>query len=217
MYAVDFHQFSESLVRAIEAKDIYTAGHSDRVALLTGELARFMNLPEEKIAYYHIAGHVHDIGKIGIPDGILLKSGRLTNKEYELMQEHSEMGWRILQGINGLEEMSTMVRHHHERYDGKGYPDGLKGEAIPEGAAVIGVADAFDAMTTTRSYRVSISISEACRRIKDDRGAQFHPRVVDAFLRLIKDGSGFLEEYFARDAVSERKRQFMSFNSIKET
>ena len=156
-----FHSFIRSLVKTIEAKDIYTAGHSDRVADISEKIAKKLGLDNELSGEIHIAAHLHDIGKIGIPEGILLKSSKLSFGEYEVIKEHSEKGYDILKDIEGFYNIALIVKHHHERYDGNGYPDKLKGDDIPLGAAIIRVADSFDAMTTTRNYKKTMSYDEA--------------------------------------------------------
>lgn len=170
----------DSAVNAIEAKDVYTKGHSDRVAGLAQLIAERMDLPysEKEVAQ---AGLLHDIGKIGISERILTKPGSLTDEEYQIIKSHPEKGAQILEPLVMFKKSAAAVRHHHERYDGKGYPDGLAGEEIPLLARVIAVSDAFDAMTSDRPYRKAFSYDIARQKILSASGTQFDPAVVEAF------------------------------------
>lgn len=181
---VDIHALIESLVRALESRDTYTAGHSQRVSDLAAGLASELRLPASDCTAIHIAGDLHDIGKIGIPDGILLKSGALSAAEREIIQTHPVIGFEILKGVDGLEQVALMVRHHHERFDGQGYPDGLQGDGIPLGARILAIADSYDAMTSNRTYRPVKSPSEALSELWRERGRQFDPYLVACFCTL---------------------------------
>ena len=181
---ITFHSFLESLSNALEARDQYTAGHSDRVANLSELIARDMKMSEEECEAIHIAGHLHDIGKIGIPDGILLKTGSLRACEYEVIKEHSRIGWKILKDIPGLESIAEIVLHHHERIDGSGYPEGLKDEMISPGAKIIAVADTYDAMTTFRTYKDPVSPSEALKIIKNESGIKYSTEAVESLINI---------------------------------
>ncbi|MBP1626503.1 MAG: hypothetical protein H6Q00_978 [Holophagaceae bacterium] len=183
---IDIHAFIESFVSTLEAKDSYTAGHSQRVSDLAASLAHELRLPPSEVSAIHIAGDLHDIGKVGIPDGILLKSGQLTPAEYQVIQTHSVIGFDILKRVKGLEEVARMVRHHHERYDSRGYPDGLEGEAIPLGARILAIADSFDAMTSNRTYRPVRSPDAALEELWRERGKQFDPYLVACFCGLLQ-------------------------------
>lgn len=183
---IDFHLFIESLLRTIELKDMYTAGHSRRVSEITEQLCLDCGMSEADCEYLHVVGHVHDIGKIGIADGILMKSGQPTPAEYQLIQQHTVIGASIFENLPGLDRMARIIRHHHERYDGKGYPDGLKGDAIPLESAIIAVADSFDAMTTYRSYKAALTLERARDEMRRNRGTQFHPGICDLFLDLLE-------------------------------
>ena len=183
---IDFHSFIRSIIKTIEAKDLYTAGHSDRVADLAERTAIRLDLPSHEIEIIHIAGHLHDIGKIGIPEGILLKSGKLNFEEFELLKRHSVIGYEILSEIKGFRKIAACVRSHHERPDGTGYPDHLTEKEIPRGALIITVADAFDAMTTDRVYKKTISVEQAAAEIRHLQGRQFAPFAAEAFLDVIK-------------------------------
>ncbi len=182
---IDFHLFIESLTRTIELKDMYTAGHSRRVSEIAEQVCKDAGMSDKKCDYLHIIGHVHDIGKIGIADGILMKSGKLHPAEYFLIQQHTVIGASIFENLPGLDRMADIIRHHHERFDGKGYPDGLKGDEIPLESAIIAIADSFDAMTTYRSYKAALTMEQAYDEIRDNRGSQFHPEICDIFLGLL--------------------------------
>lgn len=191
---IDFHSFILGIVKTIEAKDIYTAGHSTRVADISELIAKELNMNEDEIEIVHYAGHLHDIGKIGIPDGILMKTGRLITEEYELIKRHSIIGYSILCEIRGFEKIAKAVRYHHERPDGKGYPDGLKENEIPIEASIIAVADAFDAITSQRTYNASRSNTDALEEIIRLSGTQFSPDVVKAFCRVIEKNNFFSKD-----------------------
>ena len=172
-----------SLAYALEAKDKYTSGHSQRVAEMSVAIARGLDLPQDSISKIELAGQVHDIGKIGVRESVLNKSVRLTDEEFKHIKCHCEIGERILTPIVEDEEILQMVRHHHARYNGSGYPDGLRGSQIPLGARILAVADAFDAMTSERPYRQAMSVETACAEIKHGKGTQFAPEVADVFLK----------------------------------
>jgi len=174
-----------ALATAIEAKDKYTSGHTERVvkyALAIADNIKQYQFTNESRENLRIAALLHDIGKIGIPEEILNKKGYLTEKEKKFIFRHPLVGIDILSPINELKEVIVGVKYHHERYDGKGYPFKLKGRKIPLIAAIISVADSFDAMTTDRPYKKAFSKEEALEEIKRNRGKQFHPVVVDAFI-----------------------------------
>ncbi len=173
-----------ALAYALEAKDVYTSGHSQRVTEVSVTIAKHLGLPKETIEKIRLAGLVHDIGKIGIRESVLNKPGNLTEEEYEHIKLHSETGERILKPIVDDEEILKAVRHHHERYDGTGYPDGLKGEQVPRLARIIAVADTFDAMTSERPYRKALTKEAACAEVERCRGTQFDPQAADAFLEV---------------------------------
>lgn len=183
-------QTIKSLVQALEARDKYTRGHSDNVARYTVMIARHFLEREEEIGRYQLSAQLHDIGKIGVPDAILLKPGRLTDEEMRIMQTHPGKGSDILAPIPSLQDVIPGVRWHHERMDGKGYPDGLKGMEIPLQARVIAVADTFDALTSNRPYRLGCTVEKALAIIRAAADTQFDPEVVDVFCRAIVE-SGF--------------------------
>lgn len=183
-----------ALASAIEAKDQYTAGHTERVTKYALAIARQMaaNASAQFLPGFledlHIAGLLHDIGKIGIPESILCKTGQLTPEESHVMKQHTLRGVEILKPLTELEECLKGVKYHHERYDGKGYPEGLKGDEIPLIAAIIAVADTLDAMTTDRPYRQAISKGAAIAEIRKNAGIQFHPLVVGAAVEAFEQG-----------------------------
>lgn len=183
-----------ALAAAIDAKDHYTHGHTSRVTSLSLALANKLAQKNKKVfnekflENLHIASLLHDIGKIGIPESILNKPAPLDEEEKKVMQSHPFVGTAILQPIKELGDAILGVRYHHERYDGSGYPEGLKGEHIPTIAAIISVADAFDAMTTDRPYRRGLSKDEAIAQIKDLKGQQFNPDIASAFIELYQEG-----------------------------
>ncbi|MBI2104291.1 MAG: HD domain-containing protein [Candidatus Omnitrophica bacterium] len=175
-----------ALALAVEAKDPYSAGHSKRVGFYATQIAEEMGLGEEILRTLNDAGILHDIGKIGIKDEILLKPGALTPDEQKIMQQHPVIGEAIVKPVRSLGKVVALVRHHHERYDGMGYPAGLKGEAIPLGARILAVADTYDAMVTDRPYRKRLSVEETKREFKKGAGSQHDPAVVDALLRVLE-------------------------------
>ncbi len=173
-----------SLVYALEAKDEYTSGHSQRVAEISVAIAGELELPHQDIQDIKLAGLIHDIGKMGIRASILNKPERLTDSEFKQIKAHPEIGEHILTPIVKDKPILNMVRHHHERYDGNGYPDGLCGEQVPLGARILAVADAYDAITSERPYRQAMSNKVARDIINRCKGSQFDPKVADAFLGI---------------------------------
>lgn len=173
-----------SLARIIDHRDATTFHHSERVAANAARLARALGLPEDQVSLIEQAAGVHDVGKIGVPDAVLLKPGLLTSDEQVTMRRHTELGAQILTGFRQFRPGADIVRHHHEQWDGGGYPDGLAGTAIPLGARVVAVVDAFDAMTSDRPYRVALDRAEALSRVADGAGQQWDPEIVRAFLKL---------------------------------
>ncbi len=178
----------QALSRTLEAKDPVTSGHAERVSEYSVAIARGLGLSEVRIDNIMYAGLLHDIGKIGVSDSVLQKPGRLTDDEYDTIKEHSSIGADILRDIDFLRNASKIIRHHHERYDGKGYPDGIGGEKVPIESYILGVADAFDAMTNDRPYRKALTPEEARDVIKQEAGKQFHPRVADVFAKIFDKG-----------------------------
>jgi HD-GYP domain-containing protein (c-di-GMP phosphodiesterase class II) len=170
-----------ALSNAVEARDAYTGKHAERVAAYGMQIARAAGLPLERMPELEFGFLLHDVGKVAIPDAILYKPGKLTAEERALMARHAEIGTEIMRGIEFLEGALEIVRSHHERWDGGGYPDGLAGEEIPLGARVFAVADVLDALTTDRPYRRASSLREAREMIAAESGRQFDPRVIEAF------------------------------------
>lgn len=178
----------KALTSAIDASDPFTRGHSERVTAYSVEIAKEMGLSERRVQILEYAGFLHDMGKIALQHDILLKPGALTDDEWRIMRSHPEIGARIVSGLHFLSGAKQVVLHHHERFDGKGYPSGLRGDEIPLEARIVKVADAFDAMMSDRPYRTSLGLSTALAELRKGRGADFDPEVVDAFLRLIQTG-----------------------------
>ena len=176
----------KAFVKAIEARDPYTKEHSNRVTQIAILLGKALNCSEEEIDILRIAGPLHDIGKIGIRDQILLKKGRLTPEEFTKIKEHPEIGANIIAQLIVWDEHQLIIRHHHERYDGSGYPDGLKQKEIPFLARILSVADAHDAMASDRAYRKSMERDKIIKIITDGSNTQFDPEVVDIYLKLCR-------------------------------
>ncbi len=174
----------EALTAAIDAKDRYTCGHSQRVAHLSARLARAIGLGEATVKRLHIAGMVHDVGKIGVPERVLCKPGRLTDDEFAWIRRHPEMGYHILKDIPQLQDVLPGVLHHHERWDGNGYPHGLSGEGIDLFGRIIALADSFDAMSSNRTYRSAMSRDKVLEEIMNCAGTQFDPDLVPVFVKL---------------------------------
>ena len=175
----------KALAIAVDAKDTYTHGHSENVMNIAEEIARELSISEKDIGIIRDAGLLHDIGKIGIPGYILNKPGPLTYEEFNgIMKTHSTLGANIVRDVPFLRDLYKLILHHHEHYDGKGYPDGLRGEQIPIGARILHVADAFEAMTSNRPYRKSLGRAEALHRLSEESGRQFDPAIISAFLRI---------------------------------
>ncbi len=170
-----FHDLILCIISALEARDPYTSHHSSRVAEMTETICELMGLDEEEKEIYHIAAHLHDIGKIGIRDSVLLKEGKLDDEEWEIMKSHSEQGYNILMNAKSFEVVADVVKSHHERYDGKGYPDGLKGEDIPLGARIIAIADSIDAMISDRPYRKGMDTNVCREQIEKNTGIMYDP------------------------------------------
>jgi putative nucleotidyltransferase with HDIG domain len=182
----------ETLNATVEAKDPYTAGHSQRVQQIALAVGAQMDLDPARLDALKYGGLLHDIGKLAVPDAVLTKPDRLTADEYDVIKRHSEEGARIVGKLGRLHDAVPIIRHHHERWDGAGYPSRLAGESIPLEAAIVGLADAWDAMTTTRPYHRALRFEEAVAEIRNGRGTQFAPAVVDAFLAVLRTQPGVL-------------------------
>jgi putative nucleotidyltransferase with HDIG domain len=176
----------DALITAVDNKDRYTRKHSEDVTEYALWMAEELGLSEETMRTLRIGGLLHDVGKIGVPDEILRKPGRLTDEEFEIMKRHPRLGEMIVGGIPGMSSILDAVRSHHERWDGMGYPDRLKGEEIPFMGRLLAVADAFSAMTTDRPYRKGLNLDKALAEIRANIGTQFDPEMADAFLRAVE-------------------------------
>ncbi|HEV2489213.1 MAG TPA: HD-GYP domain-containing protein [Candidatus Acidoferrales bacterium] len=173
-----------SFNQLLDLKDLGTGVHSTRLAEWGMRVAQELNLSDCVLHDIEIAALLHDIGKIGVPDSILNKPGRLTHEEYALMKKHPEYGWAVLRLFPGFERVSLFILHHHESYDGSGYPAGLRAEEIPVGSRIVSVIDAFDAMVSNRPYRKGLPVEEAIRRLQKDSGTQFDADVVRCFVGI---------------------------------
>ena len=174
-----------ALSKAVDARDSYTAGHSERVAKIAMDIAQKLGFPKKKIEQLEIAALFHDIGKLGIPDSILLKPEKLNEAEIQIIQQHPIIGANILKDVIFLKDTLSIILHHHERYSGEGYPDGIKGDQIPIESRIISIADTYDAMTSDRPYRKGMSHLTAIDEIIRYKGIQFDPLLVNAFLSIV--------------------------------
>jgi putative two-component system response regulator len=190
-----------ALSAAIEARDIETGEHCVQLGTFGERVARLLGLSEQDQTTIRIGGYLHDVGKIAIADRILLKPGPLTAEEYEEMQRHAEIGGAIVQTHEAMTEIARIVRHHHERFDGKGYPDRLVGSDIPLGARIIAVADAFSAMTTNRVYRAAIPVEAAWDELRKNAGSQFDPAIVELFEQVVD-----IDDLVVREVVAAGQR-----------
>ncbi len=188
-------QAVEAIATAIDAKDSYTKGHSDRVAKYAREISTRYGYSEKQQEELYMMGLLHDVGKIGIPDSVINKPGKLTKEEFDLIKTHPDIGWRILSKNSELNNLASGARWHHERFDGRGYPDGLSGTDIPEEARIIAVADAYDAMTSRRSYRDALPQDVVKSEIEKGKGTQFDPKFADIMLEMIDED----RDYYMRD------------------
>ena len=188
----------ETLRFTVEAKDTYTRGHSDRVSAYSVLLGKYLNLSEDDLHLLKIGGLFHDIGKIGVPDSILLKTSRLTDDEYSEIKNHPTIGAHILSNATIFEKAIPVVKHHHERFDGFGYPSKLEGENIPYLARIAAIADSFDAMTSKRTYRDSLPIDIVKNEIIKNKGTQFDPNIADVFIDILDNHYNEIEEIQAK-------------------
>ncbi|MEV0289006.1 HD-GYP domain-containing protein [Kribbella sp. NPDC050820] len=175
-----------AFIQVIETKDLYTRGHSERVSAGVGMLGRYLRLPDDRQNALEHAGLLHDVGKVGVPTSIIRKPGKLDDSEMDAIRLHPARGVELIGNIPFLEEVKSAVLHHHEKYDGSGYPAGLSGAGIPYFARIIGIVDAFDCLTSTRSYRPARSVEETLAILVQDKYTHFDPDLVDAFVRVIK-------------------------------
>ncbi len=202
-----FRETIEGLVSALEAKDKYTSGHSRRVTEYALLIAQAIGLPQEEQEKIEWAGLLHDIGKIGIRLEALNKPGKITKQEHEMFKDHTTMGKQILEQIHFLQEIVPLVYHHHEWYDGSGYPTGIKAEQIPLGARILAIADAYDAMTSDRPYRKALTQEEAIKELRRCSGTQFDPNLVEVFITQLEQN---------KKIVEEKKKEWMGINPSRE-
>jgi len=202
---VDTHEALASLVEVIELRDPYTAGHSRRVAVTARALALRLGLTNEEADAVEQAGRVHDIGKAALDSAVLTKSGRLTGAEWEQVRRHPVHGANVVERFAAYRDCARLVRHHHERWDGVGYPDGLAGEAIPLGARVIAVADAFDALTSDRPYRTALSVEAAIETLEQGAGVYWDPRVVATMVAYLGESTRELPAQAAAATPAHRR------------
>ncbi len=175
----------ERMTKSLMERDYYTGSHSEEVAQIAQRVARALALPEDQVERIGAAARVHDIGKIAIPDNILLKQDGLTEEEWQVIKQHPVVSAELLQGLEIYDESIEIIKHHHENWDGSGYPEGLKGEEIPLGARILAVADVYDALTSDRPYRKAFAVDEACEIIEGMGGKELDPRVVETFLKVV--------------------------------
>lgn len=180
-----------TFAKTIDAKDKYTSGHSERVASYSREIAKRMGMSDADQQEIYQMGLLHDIGKIGVPDAIINKAGKLTDEEFQMIKKHPEIGAEILTTISELPGISVGAKYHHEKYDGTGYPDKVAGEDIPFPARIIGIADAYDAMTSKRSYRDALPQQVVREEIEKGRGTQFDPDCADIMIQMIEADKGY--------------------------
>ncbi len=177
----------QTLRYTVEAKDVYTRGHSDRVSEYSVLIGKYLNLPDSDLRTIQVGGLFHDIGKIGVPDSILLKETKLSDDEYSEIKNHPTIGAHILSTASIFQDIIPIVKHHHEKYDGTGYPSKLKGEDIPYFARIAALADTFDAMTSKRTYRNALPLSVVIEEIERCKGTQFDPNLADVFLDILRN------------------------------
>jgi putative two-component system response regulator len=193
-----------TLARSIEGKDPYTHGHCERLSDYSARLGAYLGLPDDHLIALRRAGVVHDIGKIAVPDAILLKPSSLTAHEWTLIREHPAVGERICAPLKSFRFVLPIIRHHHEKFDGSGYPDGLRGEAIPVTARVLQIVDVYDALTTKRPYKPAFSITDALQTMKQEVSkGWWDPRIFDQFEQLVRSGTA---DFLARGAAVGRER-----------
>lgn len=195
---VSYEAVLDALLSALDTRDTETEGHSERVTAYTMVLADRLRVPSSELYHIERGALLHDIGKIGVPDRVLHKRGPLAPEEWIEMKKHPVVGYRMCSRIDFLQGAALTVLHHHERWDGSGYPDGLKADEIPLGARIFSVVDAFDAMTTDRPYRAAMPFAQACRELAGHSGTQFDPAVVDCFLQVGADCWSSLSAQMAR-------------------
>jgi uncharacterized domain HDIG len=184
-----------AIIEALDAKDSFTLGRSRRVTFLSLKMAQYFNLSTEEIGKLELAGLLHDIGMIGVSEDILNKTEALTQEEFEVIKKHVNYGVKILEDIKQLKDVVEIIKYHHEKFDGKGYPYGLDGDKIPLNAKIIAIADAYDSMVSNRSYREGLRHEEAMKRIEEQSGRQFDPVIVQAFKSIIPEAVNEIREF----------------------
>lgn len=187
---------ARTILKALDAKDKYTYGHSMRVTYFSMVLGKELGMSDKEMYDLQLSALFHDIGKIGTPDAVLNKPTRLTDEEFKIMKQHPTESYEILKGFSVFEKVARFAKHHHERYDGRGYPDGLKGEQIPVYSRIILIADTFDAMTSTRVYRKGLSYDTAFAELEEFSGSQFDPELVQHFIKGMKKEMAKKEDKF---------------------
>ena len=210
---IPFHILNEEIIEMlnaiVEEKDIYTAGHSKRVAVYCVKIAEKMGLCEKDQTTLYYAGLLHDIGKILTPEAVILKPRHFSDHEYNIVKRHPEDGEKMVSYISSFSEYGSIIRHHHERYDGKGYPDGLKGDEIPLLSRIMSIADSFDAMTTNRIYKARCSIAEAIEEVKSCAGEQFDPNIIESACNYFSTISELKHVFqFPEDVYQEERFAF---------
>ena len=184
-----------AIIEALDAKDSFTLGKSRRVTFISLKMVKYFNLPMKEMGKLELAGLLHDIGMIGVPEDVLNKNEALTPEEFECIKKHVAHGVKILEDIQQLKDIVEIIKYHHERFDGSGYPYGLKGDEIPLNAKIIAIADAYDSMVSDRSYREGLVHEEAMKRIEEQSGKQFDPKVVIAFKSIINEAMSEIKKY----------------------
>jgi len=210
------HEFMKGFISALEAKDLYTRGHSEGVAYYAEIIGKSLGLDTKELAELKLAAILHDIGKVGIPDYILFKPGKLSEKEYGIIKLHSVIGSELLKKIKRFSRFSTIVRFHHERWDGKGYPDGLKGEEIPPFSRIIAVADAYDAMLGDRVYRRAKTKEEALKELENCAGTQFDPYIIKKCIPALKNSATYQPKYhsFVPQTIEEVRKTYFFTDTL---
>lgn len=206
-------QVITALSSTVEAKDLYTKGHSVRVASYAREIMRCMGGSEEEQVFIYYIGLLHDVGKIRVPDHIINKTGRLTDEEYSQIKLHTVAGYHILREVTAVPDLAEGARWHHERYDGRGYPNGLSGDNIPLAARIISVADAYDAMTSNRSYRETMPREKVRAEIERGAGSQFDPNIARIMLRMIDEDT----DYKLRQSIPAERENILVIDDDKMT
>lgn len=210
-------QAIKALANAIEARDPYTSGHTDRVMNLAEHVARSLGWNNRQIEQLIVGCTLHDIGKIGVPDAVLNKSGKLSDDERQLMMLHTQVGLKIVNGVDLLRPATAYILSHHERFDGHGYPNGLKGEEIPIEGRLLAVVDTFDAIVSDRPYRNGAPLDKAVQEILDHTGSQFDPQIVEAFLDVLRENRIDFHELYGRQFDLERLQRLLATEPARET